>query len=261
MTGLDLRRSPVPMYLQLSTLMRRRISVGEWPQDMRLPALEELMQEFGVARVTVRQALALLEGEGLVTRKQGRGTFVTGSPEERHWLGLATNWDALLRMIEGTRPRLLHLAEGVRLPPVAAAEGRPAPAYRHMKRIHFKDDVPYCVIDIYLDQRIFDQAPERCRSETVLQLLTALPGVEIARAHQTLTIGSADPDVAGQLKIPVNAPTAEVHRFIADSDGCVIYVADIVYRGDFIRLDIDLLGGKSPSTTVKKTTVGRKTKT
>src|SRR3546814_6571626 len=102
------------MYLQLSTLMRRRISVGEWPRDMRLPALEELMQEFGVARVTVRQALALLEGEGLVTRKQGRGTFVTGSPEERHWMGLATNWDALLRMIEGTRPRLLHLAEGVR---------------------------------------------------------------------------------------------------------------------------------------------------
>src|SRR3546814_5977965 len=62
------------MYLQLSTLRRRRISVGEWPQDMRLPALEELMQEFGVARVTVRQALALLEAEGLVTRKQGRGT-------------------------------------------------------------------------------------------------------------------------------------------------------------------------------------------
>lgn len=248
------------MYLQLSTLMRRRISVGEWPRDMRLPALEELMQEFGVARVTVRQALALLDAEGLVTRKQGRGTFVTGSPEERHWFGLATNWDALIRMIEGTQPRLLHLAEGVRLPHVAESEGRPAPAYRHMKRIHFKDDVPYCVIDIYLDQRIFDQAPERCRSETVLQLLTALPGVEIARAHQTLTIGSADPDVAGQLQIPVNAPTAEVHRFIADSDGCVIYVADIVYRGDFIRLDIDLLGGKSPSTTLKKPTVGRKTK-
>src|SRR3546814_19305950 len=70
-----------------------------------------------------------------------------------------------------------------------------------MKRIHFKDDFPYCVIDIYLDQRIFDQASERCRSETVLQLLTALPGVEIARAHQTLTIGSADPDVASQLNI------------------------------------------------------------
>src|SRR3546814_11942757 len=155
------------MYLQLSTLMRRRISVGEWPQDMRLPALEELMQEFGVARVTVRQALALLEAEGLVTRKQGRGTFVTGSPEERHWFGLATSWDALIRIIEGTQPSLLRLAEGVRLPPVAASEGRPAPAYRQLKRIHAKDDVPFCIIAIYLHHRNFDKAPARRHPQTV----------------------------------------------------------------------------------------------
>jgi GntR family transcriptional regulator len=258
LSTLDLRRSPVPIYLQLSTLMRRRISVGEWPQDMRLPALEELMQEFGVARVTVRQALAVLEGERLVTRKQGRGTFVTGSTEERHWLGLATDWNALMRMIEGTQPRLLHLAEGVRLPRVAENEGHPAPAYRHMKRIHIKDDIPYCVIEIYLDQRIFDLAPDRCRTETVLPLLAGLPGIEIARAHQTLTIGSADPNIAEQLQIAVNAPTAEVHRFIADASGCVVYVADIVYRGDFIRLDIDLLGGQSRSIDRKKQALGRK---
>src|SRR3546814_13332691 len=93
-------------------------------------------------------------------------------------------------MIEGTRPRLLHLAEGVRLPPVAAAEGRPAPAYRHMKRIHFKDAVPYCVIHIYFDQRLFDQAPERFRHETVLHLLTDTPGVEIALAPPPLNTGA-----------------------------------------------------------------------
>src|SRR3546814_20848598 len=92
------------MYLQLSTLMRRRISVGEWPQDMRLPALEELMQEFGVARVPVRQALALLEAEGLVPRQQGRGTLLTGSPEERPGFGLATRRAALNRLIEGHQP-------------------------------------------------------------------------------------------------------------------------------------------------------------
>src|SRR3546814_9184894 len=95
-------------------------------------------------------------------------------------------YTTLFRSSEGTRPRLLHLAEGVRLPPVAAAEGRPAPAYRHMKRIHFKDEVPYCVIDIYPDQRIFDLAPERCRTETARQLPSATPGIEIARAHKRL---------------------------------------------------------------------------
>src|SRR3546814_15416490 len=100
-----------------------------------------------------------------------------------------------------------------------------------MKRIHVKDDVPYCVIDIYLDQRIFDQAPDRCRSETVLQLLTALPGVEIARAHQTLTIDSAHPDVASQLNIPVHAPTAKHPRSIHDNTACAIAFHDLAYHG------------------------------
>src|SRR5690606_41232093 len=100
----------------------------------------------------------------------------------------------------------------------------------------------------YLDGRTFCRAPDRCRTETVLPLISALPDISMARAHQTLTIGSADPEIAEQLQIPINAPTAEVHRFIADDSGCVIYVADIVYRGDFIRIDIDLLGGGAQST-------------
>src|SRR3546814_15726767 len=92
------------MYLQLSTLMRRRISVGEWPQDMRLPALAELMQEFGVARVTVHQALALLEAEGLVTRQQGSATFVTGRPTDWHWLGIPIQRRRRNRTLRGTTP-------------------------------------------------------------------------------------------------------------------------------------------------------------
>src|SRR5690606_23620995 len=251
MSAPGLSRSPIPLYLQLAILMRRRISVGEWPKGTRLPAIEELMKEFGVARVTISQALAELERENLIIRKQGRGTFVTGSAEERHWLALATSWNSLMRMIEGTRPRLLHLADGVRPPRISEKEGHPAPAYRHMKRLHVKNDVPYCLIEIYLDQRIFDRAPERCRTETVLPLISEMPDVQIARAQQTLTIGSADPEIAEQLQIPINAPTAEVHRFIADASGCVIYVADIVYRGDFIRLDIDLLGGGAQPTLVE----------
>src|SRR3546814_11884722 len=106
------------MYLQLSTLMRRRISVGEWPQDMRLPALEELMQAFGVARVTVRQALALHQAQGLVTRKQRPRTFVTATPAARPRVGLATRWAALIRVIVRTQPRLPHHAQGVHLHPV-----------------------------------------------------------------------------------------------------------------------------------------------
>ena len=73
--------SRVPRYLQVASVLRRRIRDGHWPVGARIATLEELEQEFGVARVTVRQAIDLLQGEGLVKSFQGRGTFVTRAPE------------------------------------------------------------------------------------------------------------------------------------------------------------------------------------
>ena len=72
--------SPVPRYAQLADVLRGRIARGQWRTGDQLPTLDELTQEFDVARVTVRQAIELLAREGLLSAQQGRGTFVTGVP-------------------------------------------------------------------------------------------------------------------------------------------------------------------------------------
>jgi GntR family transcriptional regulator len=64
--------------------------------------------------------------------------------------------------------------------------------------------------------------------------------VEIAKARQTLSIGTADVETAGQLAMSVNSPTAEVRRVFTGPDGTVIYLGEVTYRGDFIRFEIDL---------------------
>ena len=56
--------------------LHRRITSGELPPGTKLPAHTELAQQFGVAPLTMRQVLAHLEARGLVSREQGRGTFV-----------------------------------------------------------------------------------------------------------------------------------------------------------------------------------------
>ena len=58
------------------TSLRGRIMGGEFALDSKLPSHIELANEFGVAPLTLRQVLARLEEEGLVSREQGRGTFV-----------------------------------------------------------------------------------------------------------------------------------------------------------------------------------------
>ncbi|MCC2634742.1 GntR family transcriptional regulator [Ramlibacter sp.] len=231
---------PMPRYAQLADVMRQRVVRGTWPRGHRLPSLEELMAEFGVARVTVRQAVDLLAREGLLSPQQGRGTFVTGSPSRERIITVVTTLDELARLYEDTQPRIVNIDESVGSPPLGVGEGIAADRYAFMRRVHLRDGKPYCVINIYLDERIFRQSPQAFRKKTVIPLLKAMKGVRIAAAHQVLTISSADMEVARLLELPVNAPVAEVRRIFKDAAGTVIYLADVTYRGDAIRLEMDL---------------------
>src|SRR5687768_12680934 len=100
-----LKAAPGLLYEHVAALVRKRIHDGRWVAGERLPSIEALAREFGVAVVTVRQALALLEDEALVERQQGRGTFVAASIREKRWLTLESNWDALIRMWGKSKPR------------------------------------------------------------------------------------------------------------------------------------------------------------
>jgi GntR family transcriptional regulator, N-acetylglucosamine utilization regulator len=66
----------VPLYLQLKAVLLERIRSGQWKPNDRLPTEDELGLEFGVSKITVRQAVRILAQAGFVRREQGRGTFV-----------------------------------------------------------------------------------------------------------------------------------------------------------------------------------------
>ena len=232
--------SPMPRYAQVSELLRRRIERGTWPPGTQLPTLEALMAEFDVARVTVRQAVTLLAREGLVSAQRGRGTFVTGRLPRRRELRLATTLAALADMYRDDEPKLTLVDEATAMPALTPADGKPAPRYRFLRRVHSRDGEAYCAISVYLDERIFRKAPARFRRHTVIPVLLDLPGVAIAKAWQTLRIGTADVEVARLVGMPVNAPVAEVRRVCRDAAGTVVYLGEITYRGDYIHLDMDL---------------------
>ncbi len=92
--------SRIPRYLQVATALRQRINTGQWTVGEKIATLEQLENEFQVARVTVRQAVDLLQQEGLLKSEQGRGTFVTKSQGPGRWLQLATDWHSLMEPIK-----------------------------------------------------------------------------------------------------------------------------------------------------------------
>ena len=68
---------PEPLYSVIASQAEELITSGRWQEGHRLPPERELCKDFGVSRATLRQALGELEERGLITRHQGRGTFVS----------------------------------------------------------------------------------------------------------------------------------------------------------------------------------------
>lgn len=74
------KESPIPIYHQIAVDLRSRIAAREWELHDKLPSEMALSDHYAVSRITLRQALAELEQEGLITKQRGKGIFVSASP-------------------------------------------------------------------------------------------------------------------------------------------------------------------------------------
>lgn len=237
--------SRVPRYLQVASALRRRIRDAHWAVGDQIATLEELEREFGVARVTVRQAIDLLQSEGLVKSFQGRGTFVTKAPENDRWLQLATDWESLIAPIRDNVPHLLPASPNASDEPpprIEEGDGIPAPAYVFIRSIQKRAGQPYAFARVHIAKHVHARAAKQFASRVALAVLSEMRDLAISRAHQTLAIGAADMETARNLGIALNAPTAEARCVVTDASGLVVYVGEITYPGDCVRLNIELIG-------------------
>ncbi|MFZ0836825.1 MAG: UTRA domain-containing protein, partial [Xanthobacteraceae bacterium] len=100
---------------------------------------------------------------------------------------------------------------------------------------------PFLLADLYIDERLSRRIPAKAlQTKTALRLIADIPGLKIKDARQTFTIGTADVETAQALNIPLNAPIACVYRSVADHAGGLVFVAEGIYRGDQVRIDMKL---------------------
>ncbi|WP_295467231.1 GntR family transcriptional regulator [uncultured Pseudomonas sp.] len=237
--GVDFSKSGVARYIQLATLFRRRIEQGLWPVGEQIPTVDELASECCVARATVRQALGLLEDDGLIRRYRAKGTFVIQQPQDQLWCEVPTDWSGLLLSPSGASIEVLSFDVEAQPINVQHEIGERVAQYRRWRRRHLRNGRPYYVGDAYIDARLAAQIPEDIlATHTTLRILKDLPGLTLTEVHQTITVGTADLATAEALDIPLNAPVAYCYRSAIDDEGRLVFVGDGVYRGDVVRLDV-----------------------
>ena len=132
-------------------------------------------------------------------------------------------------------------AEAGTAPRIGEDDGVAAPAYVAIRSVQKRDSKPYAYARVHVAKHVHARASKAFASRVALAVLSEMKGLGIARAHQTVVVGAADLDTAQHLGIPLNAPTAEARCIVADKDGVVIYVGEITYPGDYVRLNIELI--------------------
>lgn len=243
------RRLGISTYRRVAAVLRRRISSGEWQPGDRLPALDALVEEFRVGRVTVRHALDLLADEGLIARhRDRRGSSVIAHPLDRRWFTLALNLAELETHSSSITVSELESGPWERPLPIASQEGQAAEAYHRVVHLHHHSSFPHAVAmtEILIESRVYAQLEthaqlggEAVRGRPILERLAA-HHADLGHIQQTLTIGEADIELSHHLGVHEAAPIAELRRVIRDGAGTVIYFGNLFFRGDLVRLDFSV---------------------
>ncbi|AIT25837.1 GntR family transcriptional regulator [Bordetella holmesii] len=237
-----LSRSKLPLYLQLAAEFRRNIAQGVWLPDQQIPSLEELMAHYRVARMTLRNALGILEEEGYIRRGRGKGTFVRSDLPGVTELQIPSNWEETVALSDllGTESITDGKDAIASLPELGMAfGGHYAQAYRHLCRLHVKEGVPYCFSEVYLADDLFKQHKAAFLKAAAASVIARIPGLAIRQARQKITIADAGIQSARALNLNVGDSVAEVRRYACD-DTRLIYFARLEFPTKFVKLEFDL---------------------
>jgi len=216
--------------------LRRRIGTGQCPVGQNLPAESALATEFGVSRMTVRQALDALEQDRVIRRIQGRGTIVVDSRYRRSMSGLRGVFEDLKEA--GHRPG----AKVVRFERIVPDEdvahelqlGSGEVAIS-MTRIRTVDDEPFGIQYTYLPNRwVAGLNSDDLEDVSLYSLLEGRYGLRLKASEQQIGARLATEVEADALGIPRGSPLVTVRRLTVLSTGEPIELMDAGYRAELV---------------------------
>ena len=236
------RRSPIPLYHQLTEQLRSDIRDGLVKPGDRLGTEKEISDRYGVSRATVRQALDVLTREELVVRVTGRGTFVT-APR------LTVDLPNLISFTEemyhrGIVPGSIVLRFGHIPCPESVAPELECVAgddVLHLQRVRTGDGLPIVVGDHYLAPLVgFSQAELR---QSLYETLERRCGIQLSEAIHTIQAGVCTEAEARLLHVDVGDAVLRFRRKTFSSDGRPVLFETGAARADLYEYSIRLIRG------------------
>jgi len=212
------RDGPTAVYQQLANHLLGLIDERN-PGD-RFPTEEELIEAFGLSRTTVRRSMQMIVDRGLVVRRQGKGTFVTGSRPIQSANTLAPFVESFTAA--GIRPTV-HLQTFSWLsssdPLPEGLEGRGA-SFLLARRLYESDGTPLAVAEIYLPRHIGAEVTlADIEQHPIYQVLKERLGRDPRQARLRVTMQEPPEHIAALLDVAGLSHVARLERTTDDSSG------------------------------------------
>jgi GntR family transcriptional regulator len=222
-------KSAGPLYRKLQDGLRSAIQRSLLRPNEALPAERDLAAEFEVSRITIRKALDALVGEGLLTRRQGAGTFVASRVEKQFSKLTSFSEDMAARGRAVRSQWLLREAGSVRPDESLTLGLGPGTGVYRFNRIRFADDMPMALE--YSTVSGFALSGPDAVGNSLYEALEKA-GHRPVRALQRLRAVLVGSEQAGLLGIEAGEAALYIERRGFLEDGRVVEATQSWYRGD-----------------------------
>jgi GntR family transcriptional regulator len=226
--------SPIPLYYQVEHDLRRLINEGELMPGMSLPAEMDLSSKYGVSRQTIRQALARLAADDLISRGAGRGTFVKPKPDRTRFYLDRSFTQQMAEMGRQAHSIILEQDAGTidhRDP--KALQGASGSACFRLSRLRFGDDEPIGIQHVtILTERCPGLDRHNFAAHSLYEILSREYNLMISAIRHTITAEAADIEQARLLQIETGTPLLVVNTTCFLDTSQVIEHTSSYYRAD-----------------------------
>ena len=215
--------NPMPLYLQLKNQIKKEIRTGLLKAGDKLPSEAQLQKEYGMSRVTVRNAMEELAAEGYIIKVQGKGSFVANSDMLRLPIGV-TSFSEDARM-QGVSLTSTILKTGVE-------EIQTGGKVFVLKRVRKADGVPVTVEENHLPPELVTLEEEDLTGSLYDILINKYHMVPSNKGRRSIKITFADEEIAEALGLSRGTPVIESEMCVFDMSGEPIHTVKDWVRGD-----------------------------